>query len=113
MPESPKDKILALLSLIQKSASDAILEYEKRGYDAPDPHAREPHPFDAEEDHLDLTKAIRVLEGACQLLCSTLAPPMHTVIGVSPPSFVLAYIDVYYVIACLSSVGNEVSWSGP
>jgi hypothetical protein len=97
MANSPKDKILTLLSLIQSSASDAILEYEKRGYEVPDPHARKPHPFDAEEDHLDLTKAIRVLEGACHLLCSTLAPPKHTIIGVCPPpSFVSEYVHGYY-----------------
>ena len=95
MPESPKDKILALLSLIQSSANDAILEYEKRGYEAPDPHAREPHPFDAQEVHLDLTKAIRVLEGACQLLCSTLAPPTHTIIGVGSPMYFFICLSAY------------------
>jgi len=37
--------------------------------------------LDAVDDTVALKKAIRTLEGACQQLCATLAPPQHTVMN--------------------------------
>jgi hypothetical protein len=79
---SSKEQVLALLHLIQISTNDAIEEYEKRGYNVPYPHTRKPNELDSAEDILALKKAIRTLESACEVLCTTLAPPMHTVFNV-------------------------------
>jgi hypothetical protein len=78
-----RDQIGTLLSLINTATRDAILEYEKYGHGIPNPNAVESHPLDEVPDALGLKKAIRVLEGACELLCSTLAQPMHTIINAS------------------------------
>ncbi|KAH7922748.1 S-adenosyl-L-methionine-dependent methyltransferase [Leucogyrophana mollusca] len=78
---SEKAKLRALLGLIQTSTERAIAEYEKNGEDVPQLASTDSHPLDSASDSLALKKAIRVLEGACQQLCATLAPPQHTVIN--------------------------------
>lgn len=80
---SGKAKLEALLSLINSSAREAISEYEKAGDGVPSPDSNNAHPLDNSHDTLALKKAIRVLEGSCESLCTTLAQPGHTLINVS------------------------------
>ena len=79
---SNKAKLEALLKLINSAAQEAIAEYEKAGGDVPSIYSVEPHPLDNAIDNIALKSAIRTLEGACAQLCTTLAPPSHTVINV-------------------------------
>jgi ubiquinone/menaquinone biosynthesis C-methylase UbiE len=75
-----KAKLEALLRLINSAAQQAIAEYEKAGGDVPSIDSTEPHPIDNAVDNMPLKSAIRTLEGACEQLCTTLAPPAHTAI---------------------------------
>ena len=80
-PPSPgKERIAELLALINSACQDAVTEYEKSGHGIPS--SAEEHPMDSLPDALELKKAIRVLEGACEQLCSTLSQPMHTMVNV-------------------------------
>ena len=78
--------IEALLELIQSAAYSAVEEYRKTGHGVPSPDDASLHPLDSAPDALALKMAIRVLEGACERLCTTLAQPMHTIANVSPSS---------------------------
>ncbi|KAH7917709.1 S-adenosyl-L-methionine-dependent methyltransferase [Leucogyrophana mollusca] len=78
---SGKAHLQSLLALINSAANEAILEYEKAGEDVPTIHSATLHPKDSANDSLVLKKAVRLLEGACQQLCASLAPPQHTVIN--------------------------------
>jgi hypothetical protein len=71
-------EVSALLSLIASSAQAALAEYTAHGEDVPSIYSYTTHPLDGAEDTLALRKSIRVLEGACNQLCSMLAPPAHT-----------------------------------
>ncbi|KAH8798422.1 S-adenosyl-L-methionine-dependent methyltransferase [Flagelloscypha sp. PMI_526] len=71
-------KLQQLLSLIQSSANDAIDLYAKAEAGVPSPDLLRPHPMDSVSDAVQLKKTLRVLEGACELLCTTLSQPMHT-----------------------------------
>ncbi|KAG2074801.1 S-adenosyl-L-methionine-dependent methyltransferase [Suillus decipiens] len=79
MTMANKEKLEALLSLINTSARDAIALYEQYG-DVPSIGQMKPHPLDDAVDQVALRSAIRTLEGACAQICTTLAPPAHTVI---------------------------------
>ncbi|KAG6852680.1 hypothetical protein C0991_009963 [Blastosporella zonata] len=70
-----------LLKLVNSSAQEALALYENQGLDLPLLSSTASHPLDVADDSLDLRKVIRVLEGACEQLCSTLAPPVHTVVN--------------------------------
>ncbi|KAK7047122.1 hypothetical protein VNI00_006787 [Paramarasmius palmivorus] len=83
--QSGNPTIDALLTLIQSSAQSAVAEYNKTGFGVPSPDSTKPHPLDSTSDVLALKKAIRVLEGACELLCTTLAQPMHTIANRTMP----------------------------
>ncbi|GLB41603.1 putative S-adenosyl-L-methionine-dependent methyltransferase [Lyophyllum shimeji] len=75
-----RKQIESLLELIQQSAYAALDEYEKHGTATPPLDSLLPHAFDNfEANTVGLKKAIRQLEGACDQLCSTLAPPAHTI----------------------------------
>jgi len=80
-----KAKLEALLKLINSAAQEAIAEYEKAGGDVPSIDSTESHPLDNDDaiDNVALKNAIRTLEGACAQLCTTLAPPSHTVINLT------------------------------
>jgi hypothetical protein len=86
-----KAKLEALLKLINSAAQEAIAEYEKAGGDVPSIDSTEPHPLDNAIDNTALKSAIRTLEGACAQLCTTLAPPSHTVINVHPRLPLVSY----------------------
>ncbi|KIJ64097.1 hypothetical protein HYDPIDRAFT_28987 [Hydnomerulius pinastri MD-312] len=78
---SGEAQLEALLQIINTSARQAIAEYKKGGNDAPTINSTEFHPIDFATDTVALKKAVRLLEGACQQLCASLAPPQHTVIN--------------------------------
>lgn len=82
-----KAQLEALLDLINMSVRDAIAEYEKSGHGVPSLDSQHLHPFklDSSYDTLALKKAVRVLEGACESLCTTLAQPGHTLTNVRGP----------------------------
>ncbi|KAG2074785.1 S-adenosyl-L-methionine-dependent methyltransferase [Suillus decipiens] len=75
-----KAKLEALLTLINTSARDAIALYEQYG-DLPSINQTETHPLHDAVDQIALKSAICTLEGACAQICTTLAPPAHTVIN--------------------------------
>jgi hypothetical protein len=72
-------KLDALLALLNSAAQDAISEYERTG-DVPS--AESSHPLDSKSPTSVLKNAVRILEGACEQLCTTLAPPAHTLLNV-------------------------------
>ncbi|KAK1233236.1 hypothetical protein PQX77_003608 [Marasmius sp. AFHP31] len=84
IPTATSD-IDALLGLIQSATHSAVAEYRKTGRGVPSPDDDSPHPLDSAPDALALKKAIRVLESACERLCTTLAQPMHTIANRSMP----------------------------
>lgn len=75
-----RTRVEALLSLIMSTAQDAMKEYEQAGYSIPSPDS--PHPLDSAFNMLSLKQSIRILDGACQQLCTTLAQPEHTMCNV-------------------------------
>ncbi|KAG8221630.1 S-adenosyl-L-methionine-dependent methyltransferase [Butyriboletus roseoflavus] len=76
---SAEAQLEALLEIINTSARQAIAEYKKGGSnDVPTIHSKAYHPIDLATDTVALKKAVRLLEGACQQLCASLAPPQHT-----------------------------------
>lgn len=81
MAMSGEAQLEALLEIINSSARLAIAEYKNHGNSVPTIHSTEFHPLDFATDTVALKKAIRLLEGACQQLCASLAPPQHTVIN--------------------------------
>lgn len=81
MAMSGEAQLEALLEIINSSARLAITEYKNHGNSVPTIHSTEFHPLDFATDTVALKKVIRLLEGACQQLCASLAPPQHTVIN--------------------------------
>ena len=80
---SAEAQLEALLEIVNSSARQAIVEYKKEGNDVPTINSAEFHPLDTSAHHVALRKAVRLLEGACQQLCASLAPPQRTVLNVS------------------------------
>ena len=70
-----------LLALITSVTRDAIAIYENSGH-IPSIHLTTTHPLDTEAVTSAMRRAIRTLEGACEQLCTTLAPPGHTLLNV-------------------------------
>ncbi|KAJ3806632.1 S-adenosyl-L-methionine-dependent methyltransferase [Lentinula lateritia] len=77
-----RSEVQALLLLISESAMQALHEYEKHGEALPSLYGDHLHLLDKGHTPILLKKAIRNLEGACDQLCSTLAPPLHTIVNV-------------------------------
>lgn len=80
---SAESQLEALLEIINTATRQAIAEYKKGGHEVPTIHSKTYHPIDFATDTVVLKKAVRLLEGACQQLCASLAPPQHTVQNVS------------------------------
>ncbi|KAF8645727.1 hypothetical protein AX16_007595 [Volvariella volvacea WC 439] len=78
---SGRERIKSLLELIGKAAYQALEEYEKAGDDLPLLDSTTAHPLDGITDNVALRKSIRLLEGACDQLVTSLAPPYHTIIN--------------------------------
>ncbi|KIM78300.1 hypothetical protein PILCRDRAFT_824514 [Piloderma croceum F 1598] len=76
--KTPRAKLDALLALLNSAAQDAIAEYERTG-DVPSKESS--HPRDSQHPTIALKNALRVLEGACDQLCTTLAPPTHILLS--------------------------------
>ncbi|KAJ4469968.1 S-adenosyl-L-methionine-dependent methyltransferase [Lentinula edodes] len=76
-----RKEVQALLELISRSAIEALDEYEKQGDGIPSIYEDKTHPLDDKHPSLQLKKVIRNLEGACDQLCATLAPPLHTIVN--------------------------------
>ncbi|THH16261.1 hypothetical protein EW146_g4345 [Bondarzewia mesenterica] len=95
MSTSRKDELHSLLSLITSATEDAIHQYELAGCDIPS--LKTTAESQLPEDTTALKKALRVLDGACHQLCTTLTPPALTMFTRS-----LATVDV----ACLRVVVN-------
>ena len=85
---SAESQLESLLEIINSSARQAIVEYKKEGINVPTINSTEFHPLDTSTHHVALRKAVRLLEGACQQLCASLAPPQCTVLNVSSLSLV-------------------------
>jgi hypothetical protein len=77
--KTPRVKLDALLALLNSAAQDAIAEYERTD-DVPSKESS--HPRDSQHTTIALKNALRILEGACDQLCTTLAPPAHTLLNV-------------------------------
>jgi hypothetical protein len=75
-----RSKLDTLLALLNSAAQEAIAEYENMGGV---PSTDSAHPLDAKPPTVALRNALRILEGACEQLCTTLAPPAHTLLKVS------------------------------
>ncbi|EPT00257.1 hypothetical protein FOMPIDRAFT_142443 [Fomitopsis schrenkii] len=78
---SGKADVLALLKLVNQATHDALAAYEAKGQDVPPLASLDAQTLSTMSDDLALKKAIRLLEGACDQLCATLAPPANTVIN--------------------------------
>jgi hypothetical protein len=78
-------EISTLLTLISTATRTAVAEYRQSfpEHEVPVPGGKEVHPMDGVTDAIELRKAIRLLEGACERLCTTLAQPMHTMVNAS------------------------------
>lgn len=86
---SPESEVESLLCLINSATQDALAIYKNSGRGIPSIHSTNVDPFDKEATSLALKKAIRVLEGSCEQLCATLAPPSHTLLNVTCPIFLI------------------------
>lgn len=91
---SGKADVLALLKLVNQATHDALAAYEAKGQDVPPLASLDAQTLSTMSDDLALKKAIRLLEGACDQLCATLAPPANTVINVSSVTFLRRVISV-------------------
>lgn len=80
---SGKAEVQALLSLINKATQDALAAYESSAQDVPSLSSTNEQSLLALSENLPLKKAVRLLQGACDQLCATLAPPAQTMIDVS------------------------------
>ncbi|KAH9922934.1 S-adenosyl-L-methionine-dependent methyltransferase [Fomitopsis serialis] len=78
---SGKAEVLALLKLVNQATNDALAAYEASGEDVPSLTSLDTKSLSSMSDNLALKKAVRLLEGASDQLCATLAPPANTVIN--------------------------------
>lgn len=79
---STRSQVESLLSIIRESAYTALSQYENAGGTTPALESILTHPLDVSNDNLKLKKTISTLEGACEQLCTMLAPPSHTIMNV-------------------------------
>lgn len=100
----PRDEVENLLYLITLATRDAMSIYEKSSHGIPTINSSVAHPLDTVATALALKKSIRILEGACEQLCATLAPPSHTIINVRSCAF---YRILLAKLHCLVSACND------
>ncbi|KAF8889036.1 S-adenosyl-L-methionine-dependent methyltransferase [Infundibulicybe gibba] len=75
-----REKVQDLLKTITAAAQDAMNVYDSAGYDVPCLDSPVQHPIDTALDAIvPLKLAMRVLETACEEICTTLANPAHTI----------------------------------
>ncbi|TFY54971.1 hypothetical protein EVG20_g9490 [Dentipellis fragilis] len=75
-PAQRKDGVHTLLKLIASSANDAVALWEQEAGSIPSLDEAKPDSTCA--SHPDLLRSVRILEGACFQLCSTLSPTFIT-----------------------------------
>ena len=92
---SSRTEIESLLALITSATRDAMAIYEKSGHGIPSIHWTTTHPLDVKATTLALRKTLRTLEGACDQLCTTLAPPNHTLLNVRS---VISLVNVLLIL---------------
>ncbi|KAL4063021.1 hypothetical protein V8B97DRAFT_2026540 [Scleroderma yunnanense] len=80
---SGEAQLEALLDIINSSACQVIAEYRNTGNSIPIINSTKLHPLNSAIDTVELRKVIHLLEGACQQLCASLAPPQQTVTNLS------------------------------
>jgi hypothetical protein len=108
--KTPRAKLDALLALLNSAAQDAIAEYERTG-DVPLKESG--HPRDSQHPTIALKNALRVLEGACDQLCTTLAPPTHILLSVSGvyiwllTTFICCSAQIPTLRACLHPICHQ------
>ncbi|KAL4075560.1 hypothetical protein J3A83DRAFT_4356836 [Scleroderma citrinum] len=100
---SGEAQLEALLDIINSSACQVIAEYRNTGNNIPIINSTKLHPLNSAIDTVELRKVIHLLEGACQQLCASLAPPQQTVTNLAR-SFDWAFDKDIFVINCLSLV---------
>ncbi|TFK96572.1 S-adenosyl-L-methionine-dependent methyltransferase [Pterulicium gracile] len=89
-PLTGRAEIQALLTLIRDSAEDALRQYETAQVPVPSLTVPTTHTATTANgpeylSTLPLKRAVRTLEGACEQLCATLAPPVHTILNRAMP----------------------------
>jgi hypothetical protein len=93
----------ALLGLICKAAAEGVAEYARLDTT---PSLIKAHPYDRSEDVRDLKQVTRVLEGACEQLCSSIAPANHTMINVNQfYGYRMDFLDKSIEQTCSERVG--------
>ncbi|KII94521.1 hypothetical protein PLICRDRAFT_182358 [Plicaturopsis crispa FD-325 SS-3] len=75
----PRSHLRNLLTLITSATEQAIAQYDASGHGLPS--LEHPHPTDTLTNSPEFRVTIKVLEGACEQLCATLAQPSHTVLN--------------------------------
>lgn len=75
--------VSALLKIITTAARDAEALYAHTESGVPSAASLGSHSLDEAFDNVELRGAIRLLEAACEQLCTLLAPPAHTLLNVS------------------------------
>lgn len=83
---SGQTEVKALLSIINKATQDALLAYAESGEVVPPLSSTDERSVLSMANNLALKRAIRILEGACEQLCATLAPPGQSIIDVGVAS---------------------------
>jgi 2-polyprenyl-3-methyl-5-hydroxy-6-metoxy-1,4-benzoquinol methylase len=79
---NPRSSVYALLHVIKASAEEALAQYDAAGVPIPSVTTVSPNlTGNYLANNVGLKKAVRTLEGACEQLCSTLAPPAHTILN--------------------------------
>ncbi|KIM59119.1 hypothetical protein SCLCIDRAFT_27548 [Scleroderma citrinum Foug A] len=106
---SGEAQLEALLEIINSSARQAIAEYKKECNNVPTINSAELHPLDSSIDNVVLRKVIRLLEGACQQLCASLAPPQRTALNAS--HFLVSFnATILFVLTSLAGKASQMSW---
>lgn len=79
----------ALLSIVNQATHDALLAYADSGEDVPSLSSTDERSILAMANNLPLKRAVRILEGACEQLCATLAPPGQSIIDVGVAGLIM------------------------
>ncbi|KZT67104.1 S-adenosyl-L-methionine-dependent methyltransferase [Daedalea quercina L-15889] len=77
---SGQAEVRALLSIIQQATQDALAAYASKGEDVPSLSSAKEQSVFSNADNIALRRAVRSLEGACEQLCATLAPPGQSIV---------------------------------
>lgn len=79
---SGQAEVKALLTIINQATQDALSAYTNSGEDVPSLSSADEGSVFSMANNLALKRAVRILEGASEQLCATLAPPGQSIIDV-------------------------------